>query len=674
MAIDLQALQSPMSRGRGIGRYAEQLALAIEDVDPTLVGAYLLNPRFDPPAADEALVATGKLTPATPLPEHCRVLHLCSPVDPAVPLDELWRPECEGRGIALSATVYDLIPITEASSAITDSVELRRYRARLELLHAADGLQVLSTAVGTQLVELLGLPAERIVRVGAAAHPRFTPPVSRDAARAVALSRLAAAGLSRRFVFSPSGSHPRKNNERLIAAFAASAADGDGFQLLVSADVDEPTRHHYRHLAEELGVGRALVLTGYLDDGTQLACYQGAELVCVPSLAEGYGLPIAESLACRTPVIASDRPPLDELLPPQLRFDPTDVSAIAAALTAALAAAPTLPPPPEPWEKVAGRSVAALRALVDAAPRRRTNGRSGRRRRPRLAVVTPLPPAATGVAGYSVRLIEALVASEKVQVDAYVEGDREALVPGGVGCYAARALPRVEALSGRYDEVVYAFGNSHHHLDALALLAERPGIVLAHDVRLSNLYRHAHGDPALRPGGFALALRAMYPELPEGAGERVAELTPEPPRAPRGGDGVAAVLRAARMFLVSSSAAAALAATDALAGDGAKIAVLPFALGEVDEREGLFADGGCPVPEGLGSVGGAWGAPPPELGSAPLVASFGIVDPAKRPQLLIRGFAALRRLLPQAQLALVGPISEQSSAQRASPSLAAELG
>src|SRR6185437_12526073 len=123
VAVDLQALQSPMSRGRGIGRYAEQLALAIEALDPELVGAYLLNARFGPPAADEALVATGKLSYARHLPERCRVLHLFSPFDTEAPLGEIWREECDDRSIALSATVYDLIPLTEPSSRIADPIE-----------------------------------------------------------------------------------------------------------------------------------------------------------------------------------------------------------------------------------------------------------------------------------------------------------------------------------------------------------------------------------------------------------------------------------------------------------------------------------------------------------------------------------------------------------------------
>ena len=648
-----------MSRGRGIGRYAEQLALAIEEIDPSLVGAYLLNPRLPPPAAAEALVASGKLSYSRQLPEGCRVLHLLSPLDLELRLGELWPAECDSRGIALSATVYDLIPLVEPSAPIVDAVERRRYRARLELLHVAAGLQVLSAAVRRQLVEVLGIPAARVAEVGAAPHPRFAPPAVRERSRQLVEGRLGPLGLSGPYLFCPSGSHPRKNNEAMIAAFAAATAGGPWLQLVLSAELDAPTVHHYRHLAEGLGIAERLVLPGYLDDETLCACYQAAELVCVPSLAEGYGLPVVEALACRTPVIASDVPALDELVPPDRRFDPRDVSAIATAIAGALdAPAPAAALPG--WHEVATRAVSHLAALARSSARPRARP-SGLRRRPRLALVTPVPPAATGVAGYSLNLVEALVASEKVEVDLFVDGGRKGRAPAGVEQYAARALGRVEALKGRYDEVLYAIGNSHHHLDAHALLAARPGVVLAHDVRLSNLYRHAHGDPGLRPGGFAAALHRLYPGLPAEAGAN-GELTRE--HLERYGLLMAReVIARSSAFLVSSSSAAALAREDALGRDAAKIAVLPFALGAVDEREGLFAEEEVARPEALGPAGALWGADPSLLAGGPLLASFGIVDPAKCPELLLAAAALLQQRLPDLHVALVGPVSDALAAE-----------
>jgi len=50
VVVDLQALQSPDFRGRGIARYAQELAVALERGHPGVVGRYLLNPDLPPPA------------------------------------------------------------------------------------------------------------------------------------------------------------------------------------------------------------------------------------------------------------------------------------------------------------------------------------------------------------------------------------------------------------------------------------------------------------------------------------------------------------------------------------------------------------------------------------------------------------------------------------------------
>jgi glycosyltransferase involved in cell wall biosynthesis len=53
-----------------------------------------------------------------------------------------------------------------------------------------------------------------------------------------------------------------------------------------------------------------------------------------PSLFEGFGLPVLESMACGTPVACSDRGAVAEIAgDAALRFDPTDVDSLADAIS-----------------------------------------------------------------------------------------------------------------------------------------------------------------------------------------------------------------------------------------------------------------------------------------------------------------------------------------------------
>ena len=57
-----------------------------------------------------------------------------------------------------------------------------------------------------------------------------------------------------------------------------------------------------------------LHLTGYLPDAALPALYSGADIFILPSFDEGFGLPVLEAMACGTPVAASTRGALPEVV------------------------------------------------------------------------------------------------------------------------------------------------------------------------------------------------------------------------------------------------------------------------------------------------------------------------------------------------------------------------
>ena len=70
---------------------------------------------------------------------------------------------------------------------------------------------------------------------------------------------------------------------------------------------------------------RPVVLAGYLSDGDLLAVVAGATAVCMPSIYEGFGLPVLEALAAGRPVLASDIPAHREIAEGSATLLPADV-------------------------------------------------------------------------------------------------------------------------------------------------------------------------------------------------------------------------------------------------------------------------------------------------------------------------------------------------------------
>jgi glycosyltransferase involved in cell wall biosynthesis len=125
--------------------------------------------------------------------------------------------------------------------------------------------------------------------------------------------------------------------------------------------------------------------------------------------------------------------------------------------------------------------------------------------RPRLALVSPLPPERSGIADYSAELLELLDAHYDITL---------VVTPGAVPDARLQRFPRLEptafsAQAARFERVLYHFGNSNYHKHMFGLLARHPGIVVLHDFYLSGVLDNMErdGDQA---GAFLQALYASH--------------------------------------------------------------------------------------------------------------------------------------------------------------------
>jgi glycosyltransferase involved in cell wall biosynthesis len=549
----------------------------------------------------------------------------------------------------LAVTLYDLIPDVFPERYLVDPGLRRRYRARLELVRAADLVLALSESTARDAVERLRVAEDRIVVVGAAASDLYGLPSSR--ADALRVARSAIPRLEAQFVLYTSGMDDRKNFQGLFRAWGRlPAAVRNAWQLVMVCSVDEPTRNYLLQLALDAGIEDRLLLPGFVPDAALKALYQSTDLFVFPSLYEGYGLPVAEALASGARTIGSDSSSVAELLVPEAQFDPTSDAAIAGAIERALTddatraaldaqARVALPG----WNVVADRVADAYDSLLrrPALPARR---------RPRVAMVTPLPPAPSGVADFSFRLLTEL--RDYCDVHAFADGCRHVdpalgppLAPAGVEVLPARFMGEHERARGGYDCVIYCLGNSQFHAGALAQLRRRSGVVLAHEVRLTDLYALSADEPGAVPGGFEANLTAMY-DLPPGTGASGRLRAEESERL--GVLMAAEIVELADSFVVMSRFAAdrVRLEVDPVVAD--RVRVLPFAGRDVVEGATRSSE------------------------RAPIVASFGIVNDIKQNALALSAFPAVLERCPDASLVFVGPCADADRAQLTE--LAAGLG
>ena len=93
----------------------------------------------------------------------------------------------------------------------------------------------------------------------------------------------------------------------LIEAFAR-RAPGDQRTHLVMAGPDQAGwASELRDRATRLGIAERVTFTGMLDGSMKWSALRAADVFVLPSHQENFGLSVAEALACRVPVLMSNR-------------------------------------------------------------------------------------------------------------------------------------------------------------------------------------------------------------------------------------------------------------------------------------------------------------------------------------------------------------------------------
>jgi glycosyltransferase involved in cell wall biosynthesis len=209
----------------------------------------------------------------------------------------------------------------------------RLYLSTLTALSCRRARRVIAISESTKrdVVRLLGVSAERVEVAYPGVDPRFRP-----LPRAEVEAFRTRHSLPQHFLLYLGTLEPRKNLATLIAAFANLKSQISSLQLVVAGAKGWFYESVFQQV-ERLGLRECVHFPGYLPADDLPLWYNACAVFVYPSSFEGFGMPVAEALACARPVVTSNVSSLPEAGGDAALFtSPGDVDALVAALGRAL--------------------------------------------------------------------------------------------------------------------------------------------------------------------------------------------------------------------------------------------------------------------------------------------------------------------------------------------------
>jgi glycosyltransferase involved in cell wall biosynthesis len=172
----------------------------------------------------------------------------------------------------------------------------------------ADHIIAISASTRADLLELLGVAPDRVTVIYPGVAERFRPLPAEE----VKEFRTRELG-GRRYILHVGTLEPRKNIDLLIRAFAGAAEAAHPDLDLVLAGARGWMYAPLFALVRELGLESRVHFLDHVTASELPLWYNAADLFAYPSAYEGFGLPVAEAMACGVPTITSSSSSLIEV-------------------------------------------------------------------------------------------------------------------------------------------------------------------------------------------------------------------------------------------------------------------------------------------------------------------------------------------------------------------------
>ena len=219
----------------------------------------------------------------------------------------------------LVLTIFDLTPLTHPHCHLPNAIYVTRIT--MQWAKRAKRLLTFSDAVKAQLIEIFRFTNERIIVTPLAPAEHFKPQP-----KEFVESVMRKYGLAESYVLYVGVVEPRKNLNVFLRAFARLKNELP-HRFVIAGSLGWYSDSVLAEI-EKLGLQNRVTIVGYVPDDELPALYCGADAFIYPSLAEGFGLPVIEAMACGTPVLCSNAPALPEVAGnAAIMIDPRDEDA-----------------------------------------------------------------------------------------------------------------------------------------------------------------------------------------------------------------------------------------------------------------------------------------------------------------------------------------------------------
>ena len=257
----------------------------------------------------------------THLPRECRLAEV----------DAVWFPAANRRlggrnSVPAVGSVLDLASLhLPGKYSWKHDLYLRYVLPRM--INRLDEIMTISEYSKRDIIAATGCAAERVTVIPLGVDQLQFHPGDASLARSAVSTAL---GVDAPYLLYVSRlEHPAKNHVRLIESFERLIAEHAPPHHLILAGPDWNRAEVIHSRIHQSPLRQRIHTTGFLPQSLIPELYRAADLCVIPSLYEGFGMPVIEAMACGVPVALSNRTSLPEVAGGRAAvFEPDDLEAM----------------------------------------------------------------------------------------------------------------------------------------------------------------------------------------------------------------------------------------------------------------------------------------------------------------------------------------------------------